>query len=594
MDVRRWIGNSGPLLAQTVAVAVLVWSVLELWRFDFHVPFNYRGDSLWFALLAKSVAQNGWAYFVPQLSAPYGLDAAAFPAMTNLDWLIMKGISIVSKDPAVVFNVFWLCTIFFTAWTGLLSLRLLGVPSWLAALGGLLFTAIPFTWMRSTAHLSLVFYAVPLLCVFAVYLARGPVAPWKDTAYRRIGLLGACIQGFGYVYFSWFGILLFSVAGVLGYAHRRQREVIVWTAIGIAILVATSVINLAPSFYSWHKHGVPHIGYKKPIEAELYGLKIRRMLVPHPGNPIQPLSSWATRDLKAGFPNENENRSVRLGIFASLGFVSLIAISLACSTPHANLASPTLRALAALNLTTLLMTTVGGVGAIINTVTTPDIRAYNRFSVFIAFFAIAGLSLWLDALWRIADGIRKVIVAALVLSLGGLSLYDQVLDARWIPASYDRDTAVSAEVGSVVKGMEMLFPPGTPVFQLPITPFPVDPGHHRMQSYDHARAFLESNQLKWSWPSFNPRHVGWTQYIVSLDAPQLVPALATAGFGAVWVDRSGYRDRGRAVMESILSTGGVEVLQGVSRRYAVVDIRPAAGGRQGVRAAVGSPRGGGP
>ena len=93
------------------------------------VQFNFSGDSLWFALLAKSVAHNGWAFLVPQLSAPYGLAAAAFPTMTNFDWLIMKGISLVSKDPAIVFNVFWLCTIFFTAWTGLLSLRLLGVPA---------------------------------------------------------------------------------------------------------------------------------------------------------------------------------------------------------------------------------------------------------------------------------------------------------------------------------------------------------------------------------------------------------------------------------------------------------------------------------
>ena len=187
MDVRQWFRNSGPFLAQTVAVGVLVWSALELWRFDFRVQFNYLGDSLWFAVLAKSVAQNGWAYFVPQLSAPYGLAAAAFPTMTNFDWLIMKVISLVSRDPAIVFNVFWLCTIFFTAWTGLLSLRLLGVPSWLAALGGLLYTGIPYTWLRSTGHLSLVFYSVPLLCVFAVYLARGPVDPWKDAIYRRVG-----------------------------------------------------------------------------------------------------------------------------------------------------------------------------------------------------------------------------------------------------------------------------------------------------------------------------------------------------------------------------------------------------------------------
>src|SRR3954470_8181979 len=161
MNVRRWAGNSVPYVAQTGVLCVVLYAALQLWRFDFHVQFNYLGDSLWFAVLAKSIVQNGWTFFVPQLSAPYGLAAAAFPGMTNFDWLVMKILALFISDPAIVFNVFWLLTIVVTAWTCLFSLRLLGVPPWLAALGGLIYTCLPFTWMRSTSHLSLVFYSVP-------------------------------------------------------------------------------------------------------------------------------------------------------------------------------------------------------------------------------------------------------------------------------------------------------------------------------------------------------------------------------------------------------------------------------------------------
>ena len=241
---------------------MVLYAVLQLWRADFHIQFRYRGDSLWYAVLTKSIVQNGWTYFVPQLSAPEGLDAAAFPSMTHVDWLLMKVLSGFIADPAVVFNLFWLLTIAVTGWTCLLSLRLLGVPPWFASVGGLLYTCIPFTWIRSPAHLSLVFYSVPFLCVYAVYLVRGPVDPWSDASYRRVGIIGGLLQGFNYVYFSWFAMLLFGVAGVLGYVHRRDASVLRWVVVGIATVAMAVVLNLAPSFYSWHTHGAPNIGFK--------------------------------------------------------------------------------------------------------------------------------------------------------------------------------------------------------------------------------------------------------------------------------------------------------------------------------------------
>jgi hypothetical protein len=594
MDVSQWFRRSAPFLAQTVAVAMLVCTALELWRFDFRVQFNYLGDSLWFALLAKSVAHNGWAFHVPQLAAPYGLAAAAFPTMTNFDWLIMKAISLISSDPAIVFNVFWLCTIFFTAWTGLLSLRLLGVPGWLAALGGLLYTAIPYTWLRSTGHLSLVFYSVPLLCVFAVYLVRGPVDPWKDAIYRRAGLIAGCIQGFQYVYFSWFAILLFAAAGLLGYAYRRQRETLVWAALGIVVLATTALLNLAPSFYAWHKYGRPNIDYKRTHEAEVYGLKIRRLLLPHDENPLPPLRFWAVRDRKATFPNENENGTARLGLFGAAGFLFLLSVSLAIRTRQHTPDQTTIRSIAALNLIVLVVTTVGGFGAIINTLTVPDIRAYNRFSVFLAFFSIAGLSLWLTERWRKARDTMKPLIAAAVVAAAAFSLYDQALDARMITRSYDRDKKVAAEVAAVVTGMEPLFPERTAVFQFPITEFPADFNRGQMLAYDHSLPYLRTDHFRWSWPALTPRHIAWTRFIQSLRGPALVRALADAGFGAIWIDRFGYRDRGRAITASVLSAGGVEVLQGISQRYAVIDIRSAAGGRGGIGPAVGPPAPGAP
>ena len=324
------------------------------------------------------------------------------------------------------------------------------------------------------------------------------------------------------------------------------------------------------------------------MKPKLYGLKIRRLLLPHYENPIPPLRSWAVRDRKAAFPNENENGTARLGLFGATGFLFLLWVSLSIRTPQNSAERTTIRTIAALNLIVLTVTTVGGFGAIINTLTVPDIRAYNRFSVFLAFFSISGLSLWLAERWRKTTGRRKVLFTAVVVSGAALSLYDQALDARLITRSYDRDKKVAAEVGTVVGSMETLFPERTAVFEFPITDFPADFNRGQMLAYDHSLPYLHTDHFRWSWPALTPRHVGWTRFIASLSGPALVRALTDAGFGAVWVDRFGYRDRGRAISASVVSAGGVEVLPGISGRYAVFDIR-AAGGRHGLRPMAVSP-----
>ena len=84
--------------------------------------------------------------------------------------------------------------------------------------------------------------------------------------------------------------------------------------------------------------------------------------------------------------------------FSCFGYLSAIR------TPQNSAERTTIRTIAALNLIVLTVTTVGGFGAIINTLTVPDIRAYNRFSVFLAFFSISGLSLWLAERWRKTTG----------------------------------------------------------------------------------------------------------------------------------------------------------------------------------------------
>ena len=77
--------------------------------------------------------------------------------------------------------------------------------------------------------------------------------------------------------------------------------------------------------------------------------------------------------------------------------------------------------------------------------------------MFIAFFSIAGLSLWTAGALRRASGRLKSLVVGLVLGVAAFSLHDQVLTARMITEAYDGDRARAAAV-IMVKRMEKIFP----------------------------------------------------------------------------------------------------------------------------------------
>lgn len=566
----RNVANVGLLVFIVVFLVEVI--ALQLWKADLSVPFNYWGDTLWFVVPVKGIAENGWAYEIPQLSAPFGLSAVAFPSITNLDWLIMKGISLFAKDAGTVLNIFWLLSIVLTAWSATLALSLLGVRIWLAIGLAIVYAFLPFALLRNVAHIGLVYYCVPLLVLLAIYFAHGCDHP-QAKKIQWVGYCAVIAQGLNYIYFSFFAVLLFSFAGWLGFIQNRSWKPVKGAVIASLLLIITTSLNLAPSFLSWYEHGKPpDMSYKSTSEAEIYGLKIRKMLAPNEANRVPIVSLWGRSDRAANFPNENENVSARLGPLAAVGFVLLLMVSagLIKQSPESELAR--LKPIAALALFSLLFTTVGGFGAIFNQVL-PDFRGYNRFSVVIAFLALAGFALWWQARMQLSATPRskKMLFAGLLL-FGIFSLYDQLLDAVHLNNRRPSDEASAAHEREFVTRLEEKALPGTSVFQLPITGFPPDGGVEKMLPYDHARPYLWSSKLNWSWPSFSHQHRNWLLQLGSLTGAGLTEALVFSRFGMIWIDRWGYADNGEQIIASLMAAGANDILPSISPRYVALDL----------------------
>jgi phosphoglycerol transferase len=217
---------------------------------------------------------------------------------------------------------------------------------------------------------------------------------------------------------------------------------------------------------------------------------------------------------------------------------------------------------------------VGGFGAIFNQII-PDIRAYNRFSVFIAFFTLAGLGWWWQARMQKTGPRGRMVLSVGFVLLTVFSLYDQLLDARPLNARRPGDELSAKLERDVVNQIEAKAPHGA-IFQLPLTGFPPDGGKERMLPYDHAHPYLWSSTLHWSWPSFSLEHRSWIDRLDGLDSNELAEALVLSRFNLVWIDRFGYSDGGAATITSLIAAGATDFLRNQSSRYVVLDLSPVA------------------
>jgi phosphoglycerol transferase len=530
-------------LAGVTLSLLLVAYFLRLNRADLTVPLHVPGDGIYYGLQIKTLIETGWVHENPSLSAPDELELYDFAHFDNLHLAIMKVIALVTSRWAVVLNVYYLLTFPLTTITALLLMRRLGIHWALSLAGSLLFAFQPYHFLRGEGHIMLAaYYLLPLLvfpCLWlsserSLYGEGGRQAWWELFCSKRFWLavflcLVASSAGHYYASFACFFYLISSVRASLLFGrwlHLRHALLLCGvTAIGFTA-------NLLPNIQYWATHGVNRqASAKLPQFAEIFGLKLTRMLLPMPNHRLK----WFA-DLRAFYmdtaPNLFDNGAEAIGLVASLGFIILIGIALWRS--HDRRTDSPLPLLGLLTIGSVLLATVGGFGAIFSYVVNPQLHGYQRISIFLALFALVSI-MWLvqSATARIVDlRTRETVVlsiAALVLWLG---LADQTT-RKFIP-DYAAEKSTYARHEAYGAAIQDAIPPGTMIFQLPLSNFPFDDGRI---GYDHFHLYLHTHGLHWSDPAMGNRPVRvWQGRVSQLPPEEMMPALVEAGFGGLLID----------------------------------------------------------
>lgn len=542
-------------LGLIIVTAAILYYSLDLHTYDLSVPFNYSGDSIIIALHIKGLTEDGWPLAISNLSAPFNYPAASFPLLTSTDWAIMKTISIFTDKVGLILNTFWLLTFLLTSAFAFITFKAVGLKNASSAMGALVFSFLPYAFLRNVSHLNLNYYLLPFCCLSIFLVTSKSQRLIASNSARSISLIGLIFLGFNYVYYSFFCavLLVFSIA--YSAIQGDTKKQIKFGIIAIATLSTATATNLSQYYYSLSKNDAPvQMNYKRVAESEIFGAKLRTMILPHPENKIPPLGYVANKSIKANYPLENENTTARLGLVTSIGFLVSLGVIL-FKRNSTNPAHQQDHGIYSIILITFLLMTIGGIGSVINLITIPDFRAYNRFSVFIAFFSIyiffrhsEHLTPRYSRPWATAI---KVIVFFMVI----ISIYDQCLDRISVIRDRKSDLSQANADRSQVQYMESIIPKGSKILQLPFTGYPPLEKHYKMWSYDHGRPALWGDHFHWSWPSFSIEHRKWQNGISKLRGRDFANEISSSGFAAIWIDRRGFSDNGSSMIELLVENG---------------------------------------
>ena len=505
------------------------------------IPFLYGvRDELTVAIGAKWLIENPWIFSNSHLGMPFGSTMFNYAQPDVFHYLTIKLLGLTTRHFGLVMNLFYLLTFPAVCIGTLYVLRQFRIGYPAAFLGSYLFTFLPYHFMRGESHAFLAaYYLIPFiaLLMFRVASESPPLLKmgsirldWRQSG--SIAALAICvIIGSSGIYYAFFGCFLILVAAFAVAAAQRRWAPLVSALIMLSVIAIVVFLCLSPHLFLGHRN----ISARVSGDAETYALKITQLLLPVSGHRLPALAALKSNYWQAA-PLVNENDQATLGLVGSLGFV-LLLVWAALRLMGANFKwlngddQRTLSLAALLTLAATLLATIGGLGSLFALLVSPQIRSYNRASIYIAFFALLAIVLLIDrAGARLLRPSTKLFYYFGLTLLGVIGIYDQTTPG-FIP-DYSSVQAAFRSDARFVREIEKKVPRGAMIFQLPYMTYP------EASSYDLARGYLHSKTLRWSYGAMiNERSDLWARSAQEQQATEMVRRLVGEGFSGIYLDR---------------------------------------------------------
>ncbi|MGL6072645.1 MAG: hypothetical protein ACRC8S_00660 [Fimbriiglobus sp.] len=534
------INLAGRLFCYSLAVFVtstLVVLGMRLDNFEAEYPIQYTGDVLLILPMVYALNEDDTYLTTSRLGAPEKQELYDFPLADALHFLMLRGLLWSGYTPIEAFNWYYLLTYPLATFTAMIALRAWGRSFPLAIMAAVLYAFLPYHQIRSVAHYFLsAYWVVPLslMLVMGVALNRTPRTWSRWLGWLFIAVLTASGGG----YYAYFSCALLLFAGLHG-SYQRWT----WRPLGIGIgligiIFAVGLLIHLPTILHQTNYGRNTLPTERTSDqAEKYGLKIAQFYWPITNHRVRQLADVRRTYDVSWRVAQTDNETSTLGIWGCIGLTAGI-LSLVRRRVH-----PGLHAVGWLLLFSVSLATIGGLGSIFNHVVSPQVRAYNRISIFVAFLAFFVFIWLIDRLTRRRRWLRwsRWLIAPPLLVVGLLDM----TDSRWGTWDFIVEREVVTKTfkmdGRFFREMENQFPEAM-VFQIPVVPYPEVPDVGQLGAYDHVRGFLHTKKLKWSFGSMKGRETDqWQREVSKAEVPEMLRRITLRGFDALYIDKRGMK-----------------------------------------------------
>lgn len=549
MTIRKYISRtSAEAMVPIVVITVFLTYFFRLWAFNVTVPVSYDGDALLHLAFIKTIIESGWVFSNSHLGAPFGMNFYDFPGSDGVFLILLRFLTVFSGSPFVVFNVFYILgfalIFFFTFW----SFRQFRITILLSTAGALIYTCLPYHFLRGVNHLYLAtYFIVPLLIVVAMSIYPGcdKTNPTPLQKLRLPHFLILLAGGMCGVYYAFFGIFTIGLTGLIGSVQQKNLTFLRKSIVAILIITTGVFVNLAPTIGYRAVEGTNTVvGQRSPIESEIYGLRMTQLMLPIWGHHSAKMANITHRYQEHIVVTEATSSA--LGVITGAGFIFLLG---AVFFGRSLSGDPRIEILAKLNLASFLFATVAGIGLLFALAVMPEFRGLNRISIFIGFFSLLGVMIliqaWLDNR-SLGNRLAKLVPASLAILLILVAIYDQVpAGARGqnpaIEKAFSEDAFFISQIEATVR-------PGAMIYQLPYLPFPESAPMHDEGYNGLIRPYLHATSTRWSYGAMKGRMGdAWLKELEKLPLGEKLKALESTGFEGLYIERRAYKDHGLAI-----------------------------------------------
>ncbi|CAH1223464.1 OB-fold nucleic acid binding domain-containing protein [Paenibacillus sp. JJ-223] len=571
-----------------VITIISMYYVLQINDFDMSLPYIYSGDGLSTSLFIKGMIENGWYNTNPSVGAPFGLEMYDYPlGGDNFQYLVMKVLSLFNSDYIWVMNMYYFLTFPLCMLASFAVFRQLNVNYFFSMSFSLLYTFLPYHIIR-VGHLFLLgYYAVPLIIMVMIWIVKHPdflFVKGEHTQKRFnyhlnlnlkfIAALVICILiGSTGAYYAFFSCFFLLIIGLIQVFTEKKSINLLKSMLLIFLIAGTLLCNVSPSIVYKLSHSQDgSISSARNFEAaEVYGLKVVQLLLPTTNHNVEWIKEKKD-EYNSKAPLVNENDTASLGLIGSVGFIFLLFILLFKKRSNNELEKIN-RSLSIMNISAILLGTIGGFGVLFAALVSAQIRSYNRLSIYIAFFSLLALALNMD-IWTKKklkkSRIAWIVAVSLLISLVGI--YDQSthpLQSKEVIASgYNNDAAFVERISDIMPKESM-------IFQIPYVSFPEGESLNNMGNYDLLKGYIHSSDLKWSFGSMKNSYADrWMKELVQQPVKEALNILVHTGYTGIYIDRTGYSsDYDKKLESEILNILQITPIESDNKMLAFYDLR---------------------